>query len=314
MAKDNHNIGSFVWLDGKWLDYSSASIPLLGHSLHYGTAAWEGIRSYTSAAKEPLLFRAQDHFERLFYSMRLVGFQQPAYSINELCTRAWELVQKNGFGDAYVRPIAFGDDRIFGMKMPPPFPARLAITTWKWDGYFAAQEGIASGLKVKIVSIRRLPQDSGLNRAKLSGPYLFSVLARQEANQAGFDEALLLDPQGFIAEGSGENVFIVRQGQLLTPEDGYVLPGITRKTVIQLAHDRRIPFAFARLTRADLYTADEVFFTGTAAEIKAVLAVDQYPIGQGKTGEITQQLQKDYGALVRGEKTDYSDWTFPKAA
>jgi len=302
----NNADSQFVWMDGKLLPYHEAMVPVLSHSLHYGCAIFEGIRCYESVRGEASIFRATEHFQRFFDSMKTLGYQSP-FTAMDLLRATAETIKANQFKECYVRPLAYLDDSVRGLKIPEVPKARIAIAVWKW-GKYMGDEGHKNGVRIAISTFRRPDVSSGMTWAKLSGNYLTSVLARREATNHGFDECLLLDPNGFVAEGSGENVFVVKNHVLYTPPTGFILPGITRDSVITIARDLGLSIREENITRNQLYLADEVFFSGTAVEITSIREVDSYQIGEGKPGPITRNITDLFFKTVRGENPKYSHW------
>ncbi len=295
-----------VWMDGKMLRYGDAQVSVLSHSLHYGTAAFEGIRAYQCTDGRTAIFRAEDHYRRLHDSCKAldVVLDRP---VSEWVEASRKLVQDNGFKECYLRPLAYIDDQFRGLKLPSQTKARTAIIAWPW-GKYMGDEGTQKGIRVAVSSYRRPDVGTGLPWAKLSGGYLNSVLARRQASLNGLDEAILLDTQGYVAEGSGENIFIVKNSKLITPAPGAILPGITRDSVIQLAKSQGLEVVEAQIPRNQLYLADEIFFTGTAVEVCPIREVDGHSIGAGKPGEITRMLTDQYFKAVRGELSAFKNW------
>lgn len=296
----------YIWMDGKLVPYHEAVVPVLSHSLHYGCAVFEGIRSYETARGEASLFRATEHFQRFFDSMKAFEYKTPFTALDLLNATA-ETIKANGFKECYVRPLAYMDDSVRGLKIPADPKARIAIAVWKW-GKYMGDDGHKNGVRVAISSFRRPDVSSGMTWAKLSGNYLTSVLSRRESTKHGFDECLLLDQNGFIAEGSGENIFVVKNKIVYTPPTGFILPGITRDSVMQMARDLGYTIREENITRNQIYLADEVFFTGTAVEVTPIREIDSYVIGDGKPGPITKSLADLFFKVVRGEASKYQHW------
>ena len=293
-------------MDGKTLPYASAQIHVLSHSLHYGGAAFEGIRAYTMHNGRTALFRAREHFERFFNSLHVLGYQS-AFSMEELLAASRSLILANGFRACYVRPIAYIDDSVRGLKLPPKPKASICIASWDW-GKYMGDDGHRNGVRVGVSTLRRPDTATALPWAKLSGNYLNSVLSRLEATRNGFDEAILLDQEGYVAEGSGENIFLVKDKTLFTPPATHILPGITRDSVIRLAGDMGFLVRQENIIRNQLYLADEVFFTGTAVEVTPITEIDHRTISNGKPGPLTRAIAERFFQAVRGEIPQYKEW------
>jgi len=308
MASTNgtHADSKVIWLNGKLTPYSEAVVPVLSHTLHYGTGAFEGIRAYELSRGGTAIFRAREHFVRLFDSMRALALSSP-YTLDDYLHAAHDTVRANELKSCYIRPLVYLDDAVRGLKLPENPKVHSAIAVWPW-GTYMGDEGMEKGIRVKVSSYRRADVASSLPWAKLTGAYLTSVMARREATKCGLDEAILLDPLGTVAEGSGENLFIVKDGILYTPPTTFILPGITRDSVMELAKHLGLPVYEASITRNQLYLADEVFFTGTAAEITPIREIDHRPVGPGKPGPITTALREAYFRCVRGELAEFRHW------
>jgi branched-chain amino acid aminotransferase len=305
MSQDGSEI-KFVWMDGKVIPYAQAQVSILSHSLHYGTAAFEGIRAYLGTDGRTALFRAEEHFRRLFDSCKALDVTLE-HSVSDWIHASKEILRKNDFKECYLRPLAYVGDGFRGLKLPSQTKARAALIAWPW-GKYMGDEGATKGIRVGVSSYRRPDIATGLPWAKLSGGYLNSVLARRQASLNGLDEAILLDVQGFVAEGSGENIFVVKNQTLITPPPGAILPGITRDSVIQLARHQGLTVKEEMVTRNQLYLADEVFFTGTAVEVTPIREIDGHKIGAGKPGEITRALTDLFFKTVRGENPAFHHW------
>ena len=295
---------SSVWLNGKIVDWKDATTHILTHALHYGTSVFEGIRCYKTA-QGSAVFRLSDHLQRLFDSARIIKMGIP-YSQKELYQATLETIQRNQVDECYIRPLVFRGYGEMGVD-PTNCEVIAAIAVWQWGAYMG-EKGLNQGVRAKISSYTRNSINASSPRAKTSANYLNSVLAKTEAKELGYDEAILLDIHGFVSEGSGENVFMVKKGVLYTPHPYSILLGITRDTVIRLALDLEFDVRETLCTRDDLYLADEAFFTGTAAEITPIIEVDGRPIGDGKPGPVTRQLQEIFFKVVRGEESAYIDW------
>ncbi len=296
---------AFIWYDGEFVPWAAATTHVLTHSLHYGVSAIEGIRAYRIDAGHSALFRLSEHLGRLFESAR--GYRMQIQFTHEQLREAHiELLRRNQLEEAYLRPIAFYGAEKLGL-LPKGVSVHVAIAAWSWDAYLGPN-AIVEGIRVKTSSFARPPAGAVLTRAKIAALYAASILAKTEAIDEGFDEALLLDSQGFVAEASGENVFIVKRGKLIEPEPSAALLGITRESVIELARDRGLDVISRRVTRDDIYAADEAFLTGTAAELVPVVELDRRTIGSGQPGPVTALLQKAYSDSVHGRDPKHQDW------
>jgi len=293
------NIGAKVWLDGELIDRVDAGrVSMLTHTLHYGVGAFEGIRAYRSATGETAIFRLGEHIRRLFDSCRLVMIE-PTVSVEAVCHGCVEVLRVNQLAEGYLRPIVLLGEGAMGL-FPQGNPVLTFVAAWSW-GTYLGQDALERGIRCKVSSYARPHVNSAFSRGKLTGQYIMSVLAKREVKSAGYDEALLLDGNGMLAEGSGENLFIVRDGVLITPPlSSAILAGITRDTVLTLAREEGIPVLEQPFPRDALLLADEAFLTGTAAEVTPVREVDDRRIGSGSVGPITKRLQDRYFAAVRG--------------
>ena len=297
----------FIWYDGKLVPWRDATTHVLTHSLHYGLAVFEGVRAYKTAAGTAI-FRLAEHTQRLFNSGRIYLMEIP-YEKEQLMAAQREVVRANKLESCYLRPIAFYGSEKMGVS-PKGAKVHVAIAGWPWGAYLGA-EALEKGIRVKTSSFARHHINVTLARAKFSGTYANSILANQEATMDGYDEALLLDVDGFVAEGSGENLFVVKSGKLYEPELTSALVGITRDSVITLANDIGIEVRAKRMTRDDVYIADEAFFTGTAAEVTPIRELDNRPIGNGECGPITKKLQSLFFDAVNGRNPKYKSWLTP---
>lgn len=295
----------YIWFNGRIVECEEARVHVLTHALHYGTGVFEGIRGYWNGSNLHV-FRLRDHMVRLVNSAKLVGFNI-GYTVEQLVDATIEVIRANGFReDVYIRPIAFVGEGGISLDITG-MPVEIAIAAFPFGKYLKAE-----GVRVKVVSWRRVPSFSMPVMAKACGIYLNSVIALREARLEGYDEAILLDWRGYVAEGSGENVFIVRRGVIATPPTtASILEGITRDTVIRIARDEGYMVEERDITREELLTAEEVFFTGTAAEITPVLEVDGRPVGEGKPGPITMKLKERYQRIVMGLEERYKHWLTP---
>ncbi|MCL4154116.1 UNVERIFIED_CONTAM: hypothetical protein GTU68_012676 [Idotea baltica] len=290
-----------------WRD---AKIHVLTHTLHYGMGVFEGVRAYETEDQGPAIFRLQDHTDRLFRSAKIMGMDMP-YS-KELLNEAQKLVvRENNLHEAYLRPMAFLGSEGMGLRADG-LKTHVIVAAWEWPSYMSP-EALEQGIKIRTSSYTRHHVNISMTKAKANGNYINSMLALREALESGCEEALLLDPEGYVAEGSGENIFVVRDGVLYTPELTSCLDGITRKTVMQLAESDGYKVVEKRITRDEVYVADEAFFTGTAAEVLPIRELDGRVLGSGKRGPITEKLQAQYFDLVRGRRSEHSAWLAPVA-
>ena len=296
-----------IWYDGKLVPWRTATTHVLTHSLHYGLAVFEGLRAYQTA-DSTCIFRLREHTARLLDSAHIYLMKIP-YSAEQLMAAQKEVVRANKLDECYIRPIAFYGSEKMGVS-PRGAAVHVAIAAWPWGAYLGT-DGMEQGIRVKTSSYARHHVNVTMPRAKFSATYANSILASLEATQDGYDEALLLDVDGFVAEGPGENLFIVKDGVLYEPEAASALVGITRDAVIQLARDMGLEVRARRLTRDDIYIADEAFFTGTAAEVTPIRELDNRVIGSGKRGPLTAKLQQAFFELVQGKNKKYRDWLTP---
>ena len=295
----------FIWLDGKLIPWEDANVHVLTHSLHYGLGVFEGIRAYKCEDGKTCILLLKEHIQRLINSCHIAGIKLQ-YSKKEISDAVKELLKANSLDEAYIRPLVFIGDGAMGIH-PKDNPIRLTVAAWSWGAYLG-DDGLNKGIRAKVSSYTRMGVNSFMTKAKICGNYVNSIQAKIEATSMGFDEALLLDSEGYLAEGSGENIFIVRDGKLKTPPLTSILEGFTRNCVLELANDMKIPVEQQRFTRDELYIADEVFLTGTAAEITPVREIDFKQIGSGKPGKITKKLQTTYFDIIRGKNDKYSKW------
>jgi len=296
-----------IWMDGKFVNWEEASVHVLTHSLHYGLAAFEGIRCYKGRTGSAI-FRLQEHVERLFESAHIAMLKIP-YDRKQVAEAIVETVRVNRLDACYIRPLVYVGYGAMGVH-PGENPIQLAVAAWQWGAYLG-EDSLAQGIRACVSSFTRHHVNVAMTRAKISGYYVNSILAKREAKTDGYDEAILLDPDGYVAEGTGENIFIVRRGKLGTTPLTSILEGITRNSVIQLARERNIPVMEERFTRDAMYVAEEVFLTGTAAEITPVREIDGRRIGSGTPGPVTRDLQKAFFAIVRGEDRSHEAWLSP---
>lgn len=295
----------YIWMDGKFVDWENAKIHILSHVIHYGTGVFEGLRCYKTS-KCPVIFRLNDHIERLFDSAKIYRMEI-SYSTQELNTVVVDLIKKNELEDAYIRPIAYRGYDALGVN-PFTCPVCVTIATLQW-GKYLGKEALESGVDVMISSWNRMAPNTFPAMAKCCANYMNSQLIKMEAITYGFIEGIALDTTGYVSEGSGENIFAVKNGVLHTPPlHASILPGITRDTIMTIANDFGIPVVEEMLTREYLYLADEVFFTGSAAEVTPIRSIDKITIGQGKCGPITKQLQDAFFDVIEGRKEDKHGW------
>ncbi len=297
--------GKKIWIDGNLVDWENATIHILTHTLHYGLGVFEGIRLYKTDNGQSAIFRNYDHTKRLVNSAKIMQLNIK-FSINELMKANKIVVRENNLEEGYIRPIIFVGAGSMGLY-PGDNPIITAIAAWKWGAYLG-EEGLNNGIRVKTSSFTRYPVNVFMTKSKTNGAYVNSILAKREAVTCGYDEALMLDPDGYVAEATGENIFIVQNGVLITTPPTSILPGITRNTVITLAKEMGVKVKEERFTRDAVYIADEAFFTGTAAEITPIREVDGRIIGEGKPGPITKELQKRFFDVVRGKNKNHLDW------
>jgi len=293
-----------IWMDGEFVPWREANVHVLTHTLHYGVGVFEGLRAYRTE-RGTAIFRLEDHTERFFRSARIMGMKMPydKDTLNEVQRR---IVRENGLTEAYVRPLAYWGSEGMGLHARN-LSTHVAVASWEWGAYLG-DEGLNKGIRVKTSSFARHHVNSTMCKAKANGHYYNSIMALEEALSAGCDEALLLDTEGYVAEGSGENIFIVRDGRVLTPELTSALEGITRDTVVTLLGELGLELQTKRITRDEVYVADEAFFCGTAAEITPIRELDGRPIADGTRGPITEQVQTLYFDQVKGRREQHPEW------
>lgn len=293
-----------IWMDGKFVAWADAQVHVLTHSLHYGLAAFEGIRCYKGKGGSAV-FRLPEHVDRLFESAHIAMMEMP-YDKKQLFDAIVETVRVNRLEACYIRPLVYIGYGAMGLY-PGENPIKVCIAAWKW-GTYLGDEALTKGIRARVSSFTRHHVNVSMTRGKISGYYVNSILAKREVKADGYDEAIMLDPEGYVAEGTGENVFIVRHGALKTTPLTSILEGITRNSIIQLAKERNIPVIEERFTRDEMYVADEVFVTGTAAELTPVTEIDRRRIGTGRPGPITQALQKTFFEIVGGTDSAHRHW------
>jgi branched-chain amino acid aminotransferase len=294
----------FIWFDGEWVDWREAKVHVLTHTLHYGMGVFEGVRAYQTA-NGPAIFRIEEHTNRLFNSAKIMNMDI-GFSKEEINQAQKDAVLKNNLDSAYIRPMSFYGSEGMGLRADG-LKVHTIIAAWEWGSYLG-EENMTKGIRIKTSSYTRHHVNISMTKAKANGNYINSMLALQEALIDGYDEALLLDIDGFVAEGSGENIFIIRDGVIYTPDLSSALAGITRDTISTLASDLGYKIIEKRITRDEVYCADEAFFTGTAAEVTPIRELDNRAIGNGKRGPITEQLQTLYFDCVYGRNDKYKNW------
>ena len=294
----------FIWQDGKLVPWREATTHVLTHSLHYGMSVFEGVRAYKTE-RGTAIFRLEEHTDRLFNSAHIFQMAMPydKAAINEAHK---EVLRANNLEAGYLRPIAFYGSEKMGVS-PKGAKVHVAIAAWPWGAYLG-EEGLERGIRVKVSSYTRHHVNISMVRAKASGHYINSILANNEVTNEGYDEAMLLDPEGYVAEGAGENLFIVKKGKLYTPDLTSCLEGITRATVLQIAEELDLSVQEKRITRDEVYCCDEAFFTGTAAEVTPIRELDSRQIGIGRRGPITAQIQARYFDVVNGRSAQHDSW------
>jgi branched-chain amino acid aminotransferase len=292
-------------MNGELVAYEDAKVHVLTHALHYGTGVFEGVRAYETP-RGTAIFRHADHIDRLFRSASLYHMEIP-YSKDEIRAATHEVILRNGFRSCYIRPLVFRGAGPMGLY-PLDCPVEVIIATWEWGSYLG-DEGKLNGVRAKVSSWRRIPSDSLIPSAKASGQYLNSVLAKVEADKAGYEEAILLDGRGFVCEGTGENLFVVKNGKIATPGfSNDILGGINRLAAIEIAQDLGYEVIERDVARGELYHADEIFMTGTAAELTPIRAVDDLPVGEGLRGPVTERIQSVFEDALHGRSERYAGW------
>jgi branched-chain amino acid aminotransferase len=295
-----------IWLEGEFIDWDDAKVHILTHTMHYGVGAFEGIRAYKRLDGSTTIFRLAEHIGRLYDSCKLVMIE-PRFTAAQLSQVCVDLLRENKMDEAYLRPLIYVGDGAMGIYAPDN-PIRSTVVAWKWGAYLGAG-AVDNGIRVKISSWSRHHIHVSLAKAKMMGQYTNSVLAKKEAKLGGYDEALMMDTNGYVSEGSGENFFIVKKGKLITPPlSASILEGVTRDTVLALAREEGIPVAEEMLTRDQVYLADEAFFTGTAAEVTPIREIDNRKVGEGGVGAITKRLQARYFEVVKGGDSSHPEW------
>lgn len=293
-----------IWMDGKMVDWDEAKVHVCTHALHYGSGIFEGIRAYETE-NGTAVFRLKEHIDRLFNSAKIFKMEIP-YTKEEFRQAVKDIIKANNLKSVYIRPLVYRGFEQLGIN-PFKCPVNCTIAVWEWGAYLG-EEALAKGIKTKISSYARSYINSTSQKAKICGNYINSIFAKMEAIEAGADEAILLDTRGFVTEGSAENLFWVRDGVIYTTPTATVLEGITRDSIIKIAEDMSYQVQEKYICRDELYISDELFFTGTAAEVTPIREIDNYQIGEGKRGPITENIQKKYFAIAKGEEEKYLSW------
>lgn len=300
---------SKIWMDGAFVNWDDANVHILTHTLHYGLGAFEGIRSYKRETGDSAIFRLEEHIQRLVDSLRIVSLKCP-FEKQELMDACRELLMVNGLDEAYLRPLAYVGDGAMGLYAPNN-PVRVAIVAWRWGAYLG-DAALAKGIRAHVSSFNRNYVNSGMSKGKIIGQYVNSIMAKQAAKAAGYDEAIMLDTNGYVAEASGENIFLVKGGVIKTPPySSAILGGITRDSVVRLARDLGYTVKPSLFTRDEMYLADEVFMCGTAAEVTPVVEIDNRTIGAGVPGAVTKNVQSRFFDVLKGRCNDYAEWLTP---
>jgi len=295
----------YLWMNGELVEFAKATIHLLTPALHYGAAVFEGIRCYATD-RGPAVFRLREHVERLLQSACVLGFRELPYTVEQVSEAVKRTVKVNGFQECYIRPLLYLDGGSWNLNIDAGTPS-LAIAVWEWKNYLG-EEALEKGVRANVSSVTRHHPNVMMTKAKISGNYINSILARTESLRLGFDEAIMLDPEGYVAECTGENIFLARRGKLYTPPLAIVLEGITRDSVISLAKDLGYEVIEGQVSRDQLYTADEVFVCGTAAECIGLREIDFRTVGDGRTGPITRAIQQKYRQAIYGKLREYEQW------
>jgi len=295
----------FIWVDGELVEFEKATVHMLTAALHYGAAVFEGIRAYKTD-KGPAVFRLREHAERLIESAEIFGFRNLPYAADHVSQAVKETVKANGFSECYIRPLLYLTGGAWNLNIDAGKPA-LMIAVWEWANYLG-EEALAKGIRANISSYTRHHPNVSMTKAKIAGNYVNSILAKTESVRLGFEEAIMLDPQGYVGECTGENLFVVRKGRIFTPSTAPVLEGITRHSIYTIATDLGYEVVEQPISRDQLYNADEVFVCGTAAECIGLSEIDFRTIGDGRTGPVTRAIQNVYHDLIRGKVAKYEDW------
>lgn len=295
-----------IWIDGELIDWDDANDHVLAHTLHYGLGAFEGIRAYEQASGGSAVFRLKEHIDRLFESCHICTIDVP-YSRSQVIEACLEVLRVNKLGSAYLRPLIYLGGGALGLGSFEP-PVRTVVAAFEWGAYLG-EEGLTKGIRCKISGFRRGNIDAMMSKGKICGQYTTSILAKRSALKAGYDEAILLDSQGLVCEGSGENIFMAKNGVVFTPPtSASILAGITRNSIITLAKELKYEVIERQFTCDEIWTADEVFMTGTAAEVTPVREIDDRKIGNGEPGPITRRIQENFFAMVKGDSAPHPEW------
>jgi branched-chain amino acid aminotransferase len=305
MGDDPGVSGEAIWLDGDFVAWDEARVHILTHTLHYGLGVFEGIRCYRTADGRSSVFRLSEHVDRLFQSAHINLLDVP-FSRDQILEACLETLRRNRLAEGYIRPLVFIGEGAMGLN-PSTNPVRVAVIAWKWGAYLG-EEGMERGIRAKISTFSRHHVNAKMTKGKTCGDYVNSILAKREALLDGYDEAIMLDTHGLVSEATGENLFTVCNGLVKTPPLPTVLGGITRNSVIEIARDAGIEVVESAITRDELYIADEVFLTGTAAEVTPIREVDRRQIGAGRRGPVAKKLQETFFRAAKGEEARYSDW------
>jgi len=295
----------YIWKNGELVEYEKATVHMLTPVMHYGAAVFEGIRAYQTS-KGPAVFRLREHSERLLESAEIFGFRNLPYTTDDVVTAVKDTVRANGFDECYIRPLLYLDGGAWNLNIDAGKPAMM-IAVWQWSNYLG-EEALAKGIRANISSYTRHHPNVAMTKAKIAGNYVNSILAKTESVRLGFEEAIMLDPQGYVGECTGENLFMVRRGKIYTPSTAPVLEGITRHSIYTIATDLGYEVVEQPISRDQLYNADEVFVCGTAAECIGLSEIDFRKIGDGATGPVTRAIQNVYHDAIRGKVAKYEDW------
>ena len=296
----------FIWMDGKLIPYDQATVHFITPTLHYGVGVFEGIRCYDTP-NGPAVFRLKEHFARFIESIHILGVSDFPFTVDDLCQGVVATIQANHFSECYIRPLMYLQGPM-GMNMDRSKPS-VGIAAWEWGPYLGAESG-KTGIHMMVASFTRLHPNVAMTKAKISGNYVNSLMVKTLALRSGYDEAVILDPQGYVSECTGENIFMLRKGVLYTPPLNSILEGITRDTVLALAEDLGVRSEEAMISRDQLYIADEVFITGTAAELVGVRMIDFRTVGTGKVGSVTEAISKAYAETAHGQGKRSAEWLF----
>lgn len=295
----------YIWSDGKLVEYEKATVHMLTAALHYGAAVFEGIRAYNTP-KGPAVFRLKEHSERLIESAEIFGFRNLKITAEDVSKAIKETVKANGFSECYIRPLLYLSGGAWNLNIDAG-EGSLMVAAWEWKNYLG-DDALAKGIRANVSSYTRHHPNVSMTKAKISGNYVNSILAKTESVRLGFEEAIMLDPQGYVAECTGENLFVVRKGKIITPSTAPVLEGITRESIAIIANDLGYEVTEAPVSRDQLYNADEVFVCGTAAEVIGLCEIDFRKIGDGTSGKVTREIQNVYHDAIRGKLAKYESW------